>query len=552
MNSDSFTINSKANMNPDRFVFTLCIMYEDNNPLSIWINEFEALHSMIRYCKQKILFCEKILKGNTTGYENMNIYDTIDIKMDCITYLTNGTCIFNKPYIYDTQSRTVRSLHNSMDDRNDTITCEYPIRTDTLSSEHKVYPFVNKYNITNSNPLDLHLQNTISNPSNSQNFKNISFNNKYHQKSEDLTDRKNDKLNIRTTSEQDYGILQKNIKFNNCDNLENELLKLTQNLNPTIKKDLVTSINQLEDIYTGLSEEAFIDADIKKLKEEMDKQYHIYSKSESDDISVAMDDDDDDGDGDVVSDDDLVSDIDKHYDDKETTGTKMEKNIRKDIEITHDMPDELKILIQTRNTLNGEIKNQQIIVDKANENLNDDVFIKRCEEQNKRKLEQKKNEGISIMMSDKNTYLKICSKIKKEILHEHNISPLFMYKYHIIKFMEKHNLISFKLNANIETEYHVFSQLQKVMDIFESNNDDKYEVFTLIENLDPKYLELCMEFLNLLETSDRDIMSDKIVHSILNENPEIKKIIFKEAADTSVFERDTDKKHYDRLEKENK
>ena len=50
------------------------------------------------------------------------------------------------------------------------------------------------------------------------------------------------------------------------------------------------------------------------------------------------------------------------------------------------------------------------------------------------------------------------------------------------------------------------------MDIFESNHDDKHEAMAPIEDLAPEYLELCIEFLELLEKSDDNIMSDKTVH----------------------------------------
>jgi hypothetical protein len=45
-------------------------------------------------------------------------------------------------------------------------------------------------------------------------------------------------------------------------------------------------------------------------------------------------------------------------------------------------------------------------------------------------------------------------------------------------------------------------------------------------------------------------MTDKKVHAILNENPDIKKGLFGEVADHTVFEKDIDKEEYKRLEQE--
>jgi hypothetical protein len=218
--------------------------------------------------------------------------------------------------------------------------------------------------------------------------------------------------------------------------------------------------------------------------------------------------------------------------------------------ITDDMPVELQTLIHARNALNMDIYEQKLVVDKANEKLNEDLFNKRCEEQNKRKLEQKYREGISILLSDKNTYLKMRSQIKKGSLDESNISLLFTHKYHILKFMENKHLLEFSKTASVDSEYAIFKQLQKVTLIHEDEDEDNKE--DMIDDLDTEYIGLCMEYMDILESYDGMITTDKKIHEILNENPEIKKVLFREAANTDVFDKDTDKEHYEKLERKRK
>jgi len=145
------------------------------------------------------------------------------------------------------------------------------------------------------------------------------------------------------------------------------------------------------------------------------------------------------------------------------------------------------------------------------------------------------------------------SKINRGILKERNVSPFFNHKYHIIKFMDNENLILLKSNNNIKEEVHIFNQLQKVLDGYESeniNDDDNYN--DPLNEIDEEYLLLCEKFLDIIENSDNPFISEKKVHEILNNNPEIKNAIFGKTADQSVFEKDTSKEEYQESEKKRK
>ena len=52
---------------------------------------------------------------------------------------------------------------------------------------------------------------------------------------------------------------------------------------------------------------------------------------------------------------------------------------------------------------------------------------------------------------------------------------------------------------------------------------------------------LCEKFLEIIAHSPVHVITDKKVHEILNTNPDIKKALFKETADQTVFYKDIDK-----------
>lgn len=329
----------------------------------------------------------------------------------------------------------------------------------------------------------------------------------------------------------------------NKNELDLELVKLTKLLSKVSEQSTTkTVVDELEDIYTDVQEEAELDAEIKSTKTKLDKACAEKRKRRN----GIFDDINDINDETVFSDSEKDSDSDKDLD-KDSDSDSEESETHEDIDflkVSKKNPAELNALIGTRNIIKSEINKQEIVVNKANEKLNEDLFVKRCEDQKKRKEEQKNNERLSIFAADKNTYLVMQSKVNRGILKETNVSPFFNHKYHIIKFMETEKLISLKSNSNVKEEAHIFNQLHKVIDAYDYDNTSDSDDRDPMDEIEESYLPLCEKFLEIVANSENPIISEKKVHDILNNNPEIKKAVFKETADQTVFEKDSSKEEH--------
>lgn len=362
------------------------------------------------------------------------------------------------------------------------------------------------------------------------------------------------------------------------DVLENELIKLSQLLTKVGEKDTTKNVvDELENIYENVQEEAMLSAEIKSTKNKLDKtckERKKRAKGVYNDITDVVDEtvfsDDDKEDADTDTDtqershddsdfDNTSEDSDKTHesDDSDENSSTEGKLSSTEAYLQSNPADALDKLIKARNALQKEVDKQETIVNKANEKLNEDLFVKRCEDQKKRKDEQKYNEQLSIFASDKNTYLVMQSKVNRGILKESNVSPFFNHKYHIIKFMEKESLISLRSNQDVDTEHYVFSQLQKVIDGYDyepdiDENNENTKQKDPMDDIDETYLPLCEKFLEILENAEHPIIGEKKVHDILNNNPELKKAIFKDTADQTVFDRDISKEEYEEMEKQAK
>lgn len=206
----------------------------------------------------------------------------------------------------------------------------------------------------------------------------------------------------------------------------------------------------------------------------------------------------------------------------------------------------LKKMLEIRRLADQTVKRNEQIVVKANEYLNNDLFEKRCADQNKRSDDRKKEEKKSVFCSDKNTYLMIADKIKRGILKESNVPILFNYKYNIIKFMEDNMLITFKSNEEVDQEVRLFEQLEKVINGYEEcidmdpDNDDP----NTLDTIDEEYLDICNKFFEKISSTENKVISDKKVHDMLNNSKIDKAMMFKEPVPTTIFTKDIDKEQY--------
>lgn len=353
--------------------------------------------------------------------------------------------------------------------------------------------------------------------------------------------------------------------------LKSEMIKLTQLLsnvsspasdssrntrlnmhgNPTGNNPVKTAEKTLEEIYKGVQEEAEIDADIQNTKRKLDRACGRKKKQTFADEIAFSDDENSNDDENNLSDDLRTSDHNSDTDGENSQNMTLIPPL-----LTDSMYDteEISELIKMRNSMSTEFNKEKLVVDKANELLNEDIFNKRCEKQKADRQKKIQEEMISIFVSDKNTYLKMRSKIREGTLKESNVSPIFNFKFQIIKYMENNNVVSFKNNANVIEEQHIFEQLQKVINGLEyeeymcDSADSDSDCHNPMDDIDENYLPLCEKFLDIVANSEKQILSDKKVHTILNENPDIKKGLFGEVADHTVFEKDIDKEEYKRIE----
>ena len=471
--------NSILSMNTSSTSNILCTVYENDNPVHMFCNESDAYDYMTLLGDRKMASIRNILERTCNYVDSITLFDLVNIDMTVVVYTNTGVCKSCRRDYYNS-SRHIGHSHS-----------------------------VSSTSFDNPNAFSNMRQTPIELPRRSQNIDSTHFKS----------------TNVKSTN-------VKSPNTNSTSDLNDEMLRLTRTLIESSEQNKNKCNTELENMYFGVTEEAMLDDDIKRMTERGD---NVISDSNSDE--------------------DLISD--DHFDakDKKPYLDNFDNRETEEIEITNDMPEELKQLIRVRNGINDDIHQQAVIFNKATEKLTEDRFIKRCEEQDKRKQESKKREGISILTEDKNVYLKIRSKIKKGVLKEKNVPPLFLHKFHIIKFMESNECIEFTKDADIEKEYYVFCQLQKVMDICEveePSEDDEVSYIDprddMIDQIDKNYLNMCMDFLELLEQSNGSIASDKKIHSIINDNPDIKKTLFKEVADMTVFKEDISKEHYKELE----
>jgi hypothetical protein len=168
-----------------------------------------------------------------------------------------------------------------------------------------------------------------------------------------------------------------------------------------------------------------------------------------------------------------------------------------------------------------------------------EIFTERCEAQKKRLDENRKKEKLCIFESDKNVYLTMRGRIKNGTLKEKNVSPLFTHKYHIFKFMEDNNVVAFNKNTDIQKEHKIYEQLYKVIESLEKDDENDMNM------IDDEYLELCDAFMEYVYSSEIEIFTEARTHEILNENPNLKEKMFKEAVNQTIFTKDISKEEYE-------
>ncbi len=238
---------------------------------------------------------------------------------------------------------------------------------------------------------------------------------------------------------------------------------------------------------------------------------------------------------DKINDKSNLDKVSKYYDD-------IEEELDLDNELEN-LEKECDELLEIREVIAENIEKEEKIINKANQNLNEEIFEQRCRDQDERKKKQQRDEKLSIFASQKTTYLRIKAKVNKEVLKEANIPCLFKDAYPIFKFMHEKDLISFTSNVDVESEYAIYEQLYKVIESYEYNNrshDSDSDSEDPINDIEEEFSDLCTEFIEIIEKSNIEPISQDTINDMLNENSKDKilKIFNTDSIDKENFVKD--------------
>ena len=162
-----------------------------------------------------------------------------------------------------------------------------------------------------------------------------------------------------------------------------------------------------------------------------------------------------------------------------------------------------------------ETKNIQVVQVKQEDKNIQEVQVKQ-EDKNIQEVQvkilkpnnDKYNEQISILKSDKNTYTMLNNKISNKQLQTHNISILFKTKFYVIKFMIINNLIVLNNDDNVDKEQNIYSLLQNIVEL----TDDEQTEF--LDKIDDEYnINICIKFFDYIESLDEKLISNKKIHN---------------------------------------
>ena len=170
--------------------------------------------------------------------------------------------------------------------------------------------------------------------------------------------------------------------------------------------------------------------------------------------------------------------------------------------------------VKVNNDNNSETifkKRKEPVVIKTREEIDLDIQIKKDKDNFEKELklmEEKLKQNITIYENDINVYINLSSQIKNKLLKEKNLPLFFINKYYVFKFMEE--------NDNVNN-YELYVSLQKIIEYTENNNINKLLEELMDELTDEITNDLCMKFIEYLNTLDIYLKTDKKIHEELND-----------------------------------
>jgi hypothetical protein len=337
----------------------------------------------------------------------------------------------------------------------------------------------------------------------------------------------------------------------NEDNLATEMAKLAANLT---KLSTQPSNLDIEDVYPDIREDIVLDREIKKMENEFvgnsdsdsdrdsgsDSVENYYDKTMK--ISTRSQEDVDSFNRKAMN--KAMREKEREADRK---GDERKKNTADLINnIPCDIPENLKEqfiqLVAARDQIHDTIQDQTEVVDKANKNLNEEQFKERCRIQDEKKLKKKLEEQKSILSANKIAFIKMRSKIVKEVMKESNVPFMFNDKYCVLRYMEINELVDLSSNDDVESELSIYNQLYKAIEAREydfkpsglgSGSDSDYSP---LDDVGDDFIEICSDFMDYLEENFPNIVSEAKIHDELNK--EIND-------DNEIFHKDSSKNNYD-------
>lgn len=199
---------------------------------------------------------------------------------------------------------------------------------------------------------------------------------------------------------------------------------------------------------------------------------------------------------------------------------------------------ELENIQKMRNEMKKNIKLKEKKLEFVNNKLTDDIYEKRCKENEEKLRKKKENERKSILSYDKKLFITFLNKMKNKNKGEEIIPSLFFEKYIIIKYMAKNDMLVFKNDDDLEIEEIIFNNFHKVVKSYELNLHNNNVKNDPIEDIDNEMIDECNDFMEYLITLDKIPETEQKIHDDLNKEMDLDN---KE----QVFFKDTKKEDYE-------
>lgn len=313
--------------------------------------------------------------------------------------------------------------------------------------------------------------------------------------------------------------------------LSEEMAKLAANLNKQLSDNIEKTV---EEAYPELREDIQIDKEIKKMENEYISDTDSEQESDSDSLDNYYD---------------KIIKIDTHKkkhnksDNKSDTTFDIEQIIKS---IPSNVPDNIKSqfvqLLAARNHLQDTIEGDEELVNKANNNLNEEQFEERCRIQDEKRHKKKLESQKSVLSANKISYLKMRSKIVRGTLKENNIPLMFNDKYCVLRYMEINELVSLASNDEIDEELRIYNALYKTIEAreYEANSSDSDSDYSPLDDVEEDFVEICSDFMEYLEEHFPNTISESKIHDEFNKDITDKNKIFHNDYSKDDFVKDND------------